>query len=88
MCYNHLYPTTLALETKNGKSVQRYQPGPCIDEFGRQEQLNANTPSQPIAGRPGSGSLCGRCSQCSHVRRNALMIPIKNDIKSHESKAY
>jgi hypothetical protein len=48
MCYNHIYPTTLDFETASGKHIQQYQPGPYIETFGRQEQLNANHTSEGI----------------------------------------
>lgn len=48
MCYNHIYPSTVELKTGSGGSIQRYQPGPYIEKFGRQEQLNANHTSEGI----------------------------------------
>jgi len=52
MCYNHIYPTTLELEAGSGKSFQQYQPGPYIEKFGRQEQLNAIGIGSPLTGTP------------------------------------
>jgi hypothetical protein len=41
MCYHHIYPTILEWQIGSGKSIQRYQPGPFLDEFSRQGQRNA-----------------------------------------------